>query len=126
VIDHDHFHGGLMVRSAVQGRSSPPGFRLFSPALWQFVLSLARMSYRSVSSQAGPPVTSFIPRGLKVPPAMTSLYASRIDASGAFHIPAQFSSAAPFAGGVANVTSGDGKQIRYIDPAGAFVTGHAK
>jgi hypothetical protein len=48
-----------------------------------------------------------------------------IDASGAFRIPAQFNSAAPFAGGVAKVTSGDGKQIRYIDPAGAFVTGHA-
>jgi hypothetical protein len=48
-----------------------------------------------------------------------------IDASGAFRIPAQFNSAAPFAGSVAKVTSGDGKQIRYIDPAGAFVTGHA-
>jgi hypothetical protein len=44
-----------------------------------------------------------------------------IDASGAFRIPARFCSAAPFAGGVAKVTSCDGKRIRYVDPAGAFV-----
>ena|ERR1700693_3450381 len=48
-----------------------------------------------------------------------------IDASGAFRIPAQFNSAEPFAGGVAKVTTGDGKQIRYIDPVGAFLTGRA-
>jgi hypothetical protein len=48
-----------------------------------------------------------------------------IDASGSFRIPAQFEDAAPFADGVAKVTtgSGDRKQIRYIDSAGVVVAG---
>ena len=46
-----------------------------------------------------------------------------IDTTGAFRIPAQFHEAAPFSGGVAKVSAGDPKQIRYIDSAGNYVPG---